>query len=270
MDLERARAAATTVAPRGCDASHTAFGAPGGLRLRIPVAVGGEPLAAPPGASCSSAVVGGRHQRPSFRRIRAPDSGRRAAAGPQLSNLILPPFGNLRGGAGARTTRAPGRPRWGETRFGPRGAPGLWAPWGAHILTDINYTFSENISPARPRAGPEMIRSQSSRARNTVSRRGGAEDLGAEPDAVRPPPSSRERPSWAHSPGPQTGARAPARARAETLQRRIAAPPGRRGGAGRLGLTSPGVDSPRLSPGNRHATLSPSPSTASAGRGAKR
>jgi hypothetical protein len=155
-DLERARAAATTVAPRGA----TPVTPPFGPREGSGCGFFSRSAAAPRGSAGglrvpqrpSTAATSGRRSGA----FRAPPGGRCAATGPQLFENILPPFGNLRGGAGARTTRAPGRPRWGKTRSGPRRAPGVGAPCGAHISTRTNYTFSQN----QARSGPEMFHFQ--------------------------------------------------------------------------------------------------------------
>ena len=65
-------------------------------------------------------------------------------------------FGGPIGGAGARCTRAPVRPRWAKTLFGARPAPGAGAPFGAHISAHRNRAFLKLI----PRSGPKMQRPQ--------------------------------------------------------------------------------------------------------------
>ena len=113
-----------------------------GPAAELPAAVC-EFLAAPPGNFKFPRGHRRPPLRPSTRRIRAP--GRRTARRrrARVFEIFSPPFGGPRGGAGARATRAPGRPRWVETRSGLRRAPGLGAPWGARIFPHGNCTFPE-------------------------------------------------------------------------------------------------------------------------------
>ena len=92
------------------------------------------------GSSCPAAALDGRHQRSSIRRICAP--GRRTLRRRRTPDFetCSAPFGGPRGGAGARGTRAPGRPRWVKTRFGPRRAAGGGGPFGV----------DQGIFPRRP------------------------------------------------------------------------------------------------------------------------
>ena len=127
------------------------------LRLRNRTAPCRGPLAARRRNYESRRVVGGRHLRPSTRRIRAPRSAYFVPPpGPDFRNFS-PPFGGPRGGAGARATRAPGRPRWVETGFGARLAPGRGTPLGVHTLACGNYTFRKTFPKIGPEPGPKCF-----------------------------------------------------------------------------------------------------------------
>ena len=229
-DLVRAWAAAASVAPRGCDVGRAAPWAPGGSRPRICPRPSASSSRQRRGTSGSPAGVDGRHPRPSIRRTRAP--GRRTVRRRRARVLkhFSPPFGGPRGGAGARVTRAPGRPRWVETRFGPRRAPGLGASSGARIFPTGIYSFPGKLFPPGPGPGPKCLPSTS--VRTTWA-------------SEAPPPSSARR----------AGARA-SRARPPLRRvrtRRAAAPAGpSRGGSG--GLREGGLHG-RAAPGRQNAKL---------------
>ena len=101
-------------------------------------------------SACSGFLQRGR-RRGAFLR-RPPDTSGAPAA--PVSKIFSPPFEGPAGGAGGPCTRAPARPRWGKTRFGPRFAPDAGGPYGARISRHRNRSFLLLSS----RLGPEMLR----------------------------------------------------------------------------------------------------------------
>jgi len=124
----------------GCDAGRALVWTPGGFQRRIfPLPSAGSARRRR-GASSSIAGIDGRYTRPSIGRTRAPvrrTARRRRARG--FSKHFRYRFREPSRGAGARATRAPDRPRWVETRFRPRRAPGLRALWRPQKFPRTNH-----------------------------------------------------------------------------------------------------------------------------------
>ena len=148
---------AASAAPRGHRLDRADLGVSRRLRLRNRAAAHRGPLVARRGYYALRRVVDGRHQRPSTRRIRAPVRRTLCRRRARVLGTCSPPFGSPRGGAGARATRAPGRPRWVKTGFGARPRPAAGPPFGAHSLPCGNSTFSGKLSQNRARIGPECF-----------------------------------------------------------------------------------------------------------------
>jgi len=148
---------------------------------------------------------------------------------PRFRNMFAP-FGGPRGGAGARVTRASGRPRWVETRFGRAARPAPGVLLGDRIWTHGNYAFPFR-RPARASArAARWLRNTSpfgEGSRRTIS------PFSGNSSAFWGPTSSEIMASRAPRPGlPARRARVCARPLPRNyFRRRAAAPRGRRRGS---------------------------------------